>query len=44
MEEHRPGEGLRLNPPGTTRRHAKHTRESIDALTAKLKDTPAHER
>ena len=44
MEEYRPGEGLRLNPPGTTRRHTKHAQESIAALTAKLKDIPAHQR
>jgi uncharacterized protein len=44
MEEYRPGEGLRLNPPGTTRRHTKHSRESIAALTARLKDIPADKR
>jgi len=44
MEEYRPGEGLRLNPPGTTRRHTKHTKESIVALTTKLRNVPAHER
>jgi len=42
MEEYRPTEGLRLNPAGTTRRHTKHSRESIAALTARLKDIPAH--
>ena len=44
MEEYRPGEGLRLNPPGTNRRHTKYSRENIAALTAQLKDIPAHKR
>ena len=44
MEEYRPTEGLRLNPAGTTRRHVKHSRESIAELTARLKDVPAHQR
>jgi hypothetical protein len=44
MEEYRPGEGLRLNPPGTARRHVKHSRESIAALALRLKDVPPHER
>ncbi len=44
MEEYRPGEGLRFNPAGTTRRYTKHSRESIAALTATLKDVPADRR
>jgi hypothetical protein len=44
LEEYRSGEGLRLNPAGTTRRLTKHTRDSVAALTAKLKDIPAHKR
>jgi uncharacterized protein len=37
-EEYRPGEGLRLNPAGTERRHVKYSREEISALVAKLRD------
>ena len=44
MNEYRPGEGLRLNPAGTARRHTKYSRDSIAALTALLKDVPADQR
>ena len=44
VNEYRPGEGLRLNPAGTARRHTKHSRESIAALTALLKDLQADKR
>ena len=42
MEAYRPGEGLRLNPAGTARRHVKYSRDSIAELSARLKDVPAH--
>ena len=44
VNEYRPGEGLRLNPAGTTRRHTRHSRDSIAALRALLKDIPADQR
>ena len=43
-EEHRPGQGLGLNPASTTRRHTRYSHEEIAKLTAKLKDVPAHRR
>jgi len=42
MEAHRPGQGLRLNPAGTARRHTKYAREDIEAITAILRNVPAH--
>jgi len=44
MGEYRPGEGLRFNPAGTSRRHVKYERDDIGGLVARLKDVPAHER
>lgn len=44
VEAYRPGEGLRLNPAGTTRRHTKYTRPQIDEFVAGLKDIPPDRR
>ncbi len=44
LNEYRPGEGLRLNPAGTVRRHTRHSQDSIAALTTLLKDVPADRR
>ncbi|HVY51351.1 MAG TPA: DUF1272 domain-containing protein [Devosia sp.] len=44
LQEYRPGEGLRLNPPGMARRRTKYAMADIAALVARLKDVPAHER
>jgi hypothetical protein len=44
MNEYRPGEGLRLNPAGTTRRRTKYPMEDIETLVTRLRDVPAHER
>ena len=44
VNEYRPGEGLRLNPAGTTRRQTRHSRDSIATLTVLLKDIPADQR
>jgi hypothetical protein len=43
-DAHRPGKGLELDPASTTRRHTRYSHEEIAALTAKLKDVPAHRR
>jgi hypothetical protein len=44
MGEYRPGEGLRLNPAGSTRRRTKYSAEDIAALVARLSDVPAERR
>jgi hypothetical protein len=44
LEAYRPGEGLRLNPPGTTRRHTKYSRDEIAEFVGKLKGIAPHER
>ena len=44
LEEWRPGEGLRLNPAGTVRRHTKYSRAELSDFTAKLRDVAAHNR
>lgn len=38
VEAYRPGEGLRLNPAGTTRRHTKYTLPQIAEFVAGIKD------
>jgi hypothetical protein len=40
--EYRPGEGLALNPPGTTRRRTKYPEDDIAVLVERLRGTPAH--
>ncbi len=42
VEEYRPGEGLRLNPAGATRRRTKYAADDIAKLVARLRDMPAH--
>jgi len=42
--EGRPGEGLTHHPAGTVRRHLRHSREEVAALSARLRDTPPGER
>jgi hypothetical protein len=44
LEAYRPGEGLRLNPAGTTRRRTKYPADDIAAVVTRLKDVPAHKR
>lgn len=42
--EWRKGEGLVLNPAGTTRRHTKYSRAEIDTFVATLKDITPDQR
>ena len=44
MNEYRPGEGLRLNPAGIVRRHAKYSPDEVAALVVRLRDIPADQR
>ena len=44
VNEYRPGEGLRLNPAGTSRRRTKYAAEDIAALVARLRDVPPDRR
>ena len=44
MEEYRPGEGLRLNPASTIRRHVKYSEPEIAALAERLREIPADKR
>ena len=42
MEAYRPGEGLRLNPAGVTRRHTRQSRDEIAELVERLKGVSPH--
>ena len=44
LGEYRPGEGLRLNPAGSTRRRTRHKADDIAALVARLRDIPSDQR
>lgn len=44
LEAWRPGEGLKLNPPGTHRRHTKYSGSELMDFITKLRDVPADRR